>query len=130
MKPPTNQHPDLLAALRRPRAKSPFVYLNVAMTADGKIAPFTRKFIPFTSKHDQRLLIELRGYADAIMAGARTVDRAAVTLGPGGERYRQLRRQRGLAEDNLRVIVSGSGNLDPSSEIFKHRFSPSIVLSS
>jgi riboflavin-specific deaminase-like protein len=39
-----------------------------------------------------------------------------------------LRRQRGLAEYNLRVIVSGAGSVNLEAEVFKHRFSPLIVL--
>jgi riboflavin biosynthesis pyrimidine reductase len=33
-----------------------------------------------------------------------------------------------LSEYNLRVVVSGSGTLDAKAEIFKHRFSPIVVL--
>jgi len=62
------------------------------------------------------------------MAGARTVDLCAVNLGPGAEKYRKLRLKRGLAEYNLRVVVSGSASLKPEAEIFKKRFSPIIVL--
>ena len=106
----------------------PFVYINVASTADGKLAPANRHFEPFSSKRDQELLLELRSRADAVISGARTVDSTAVTLGPGGPKFRALRRKRGLAEYNLRVIVSGSASIDQKAEIFKHRFSPIIIL--
>ncbi len=112
------------------RLGRPFVYLNVAMTADGKIAPANRRFEPFSSKDDQRLLMELRTGADAVMSGARTVDSSPVTLGPGGLKYRRQRIKKGLTEYNLRVIVSGSGSVDPQARIFKYRFSPIIVLTS
>jgi len=36
--------------------------------------------------------------------------------------------QSGLAEYNLRVVVSGSGSINPDAEIFRHRFSPIIIL--
>ncbi|MGI8966804.1 MAG: dihydrofolate reductase family protein [Limisphaerales bacterium] len=110
-------------------SKLPFVFLNVAMTADGKLAPANRHFMPFGSKRDQDLLLELRTRADAVMSGARTVDLNPVKLGPGAAKYREMRRQRGLAEYNLRIIVSGGGSVDPRAEIFKHRFSPIIILS-
>ena len=106
----------------------PFVFLNVATTADGKLAPATRHFIPFTTKRDQDHLLELRATADAVMSGARTVDLSPVKLGPGGARYRRERLRRGLTEYNLRVVVSGSGSLNPRAEIFRHRFSPIIIL--
>lgn len=106
----------------------PFVFLNVATTADGKLAPANRRFVPFGSRRDQEHMLELRATADAVMSGARTVDLLPVKLGPGGPRYRRLRLKRGLAEYNLRIVVSGSATLNPHSEIFKHRFSPIIVL--
>jgi len=106
----------------------PFVYVNFAITADGKIAPANRVFKPFSSKADQELLMELRTRADAVMAGARTVDRYPANLGPGGKARREKRKRLGLSEYNLRVVVSGSGTLDAKAEIFKHRFSPIVVL--
>jgi riboflavin-specific deaminase-like protein len=117
------------ASVNRARATAlPFVFLNAATTADGKLAPASRHFIPFGSRRDQEHLLELRATADAVMSGARTVDLSAVKLGPGGSKYRRQRLRRGLTEYNLRVVVSGSGTLDPRAEIFKHRFSPIIVL--
>jgi riboflavin-specific deaminase-like protein len=106
----------------------PFVFLNAAMTADGKIAPASRRFEPFTGPRDREHLLELRAQADAVMAGARTVDLDRVNLGPGPARFRRFRLQRGLAEYNLRVIVSGAGTINPKAEIFNHRFSPIIIL--
>ena len=108
----------------------PFVFLNVAMTADGKLAPATRQFVPFTSRRDQELLMKLRARADAVMSGARTVDSAPTTLGSGGPKYRALRVKNGLQEYNLRVVVSGSGSLDPKAKIFEYKFSPLIILAS
>jgi riboflavin-specific deaminase-like protein len=109
-------------------ASLPFVFLNIAMTADGKIAPAGRRFVPFGSRRDQRHLLELRATADAVMCGARTADSFPVSLGPGPARYRRLRLQRGLAEYNLRVIVSGAGSIDPGAAIFRRRFSPILIL--
>jgi riboflavin-specific deaminase-like protein len=108
----------------------PFVFLNAATTIDGKLAPTTRRFVPFGSRRDRELLFELRARADAVMAGARTVDLMPVDLGPGPPRYRRQRLKRGLGEYNLRVIVSGRGTLNPRSAIFRKRFSPIIVLAS
>jgi riboflavin-specific deaminase-like protein len=116
--------------MEKVKAKSglPFVFLNAAITADGKIAPANRHFVPFGSKRDQEHMLELRSTADAVMSGARTVDLNPVKLGPGGAKYRQERLKRGLSEYNLRVVASGSGTLDIHAEIFKHRFSPLIIL--
>jgi len=106
----------------------PFVLVNMAMTADGKIATANRRVSSFGSPRDQRHLYELRATADAVMAGARTVDTNEVTLGNGGERFRIARLRRGLADFPVRVVVTGSGSLDPRAAIFQHRFSPILVL--
>jgi len=120
------------AALRtdrqRSRASLPYVVVNMAMTADGKIATVNRAISSFGSSHDQQHLLQLRATADAVMAGARTVDLNKVNLGPGPAEYRRLRLRRGLAEYNLRVIVSRSGTVNPKAEVFKRRFSPIIIL--
>jgi len=108
----------------------PFVFINVATTVDGKLAPENRKFVPFGSKRDLDLLYELRARADAVLMGARTVDSAPGHYGPGPAKYRRMRLKRGLPEFNLRVIVSGRGTLNPRSDIFRYRFSPIIVLTS
>jgi riboflavin-specific deaminase-like protein len=106
----------------------PFVLVNMAMTADGKIATANRAVSSFGSAYDHRHLLELRATTDAVMAGARTVDSTGINLGPGPARYRRLRLKNRLSEYNLRVIVSGSGSLNPEAEVFKHRFSPILIL--
>src|ERR1044071_4089696 len=85
-----------------PHSGLPFVYINVATTADGKLAPANRVFVPFAGQRDQELLLELRTNADAVMAGARTIDLYPVNMGPGPKKYRQMRLRNGLSEYNLR----------------------------
>lgn len=98
------------------------------MTADGKIATENRAVSSFGSGRDQEHLLELRATADAVMTGARTADLNDITLGPGPAKYRRARLRRGLAQYNLRIIVSGSGSVDPQAEVFKHKHSPMIIL--
>ncbi len=114
--------------LKIKNSKLPFVFVNMAMTADGKIATGNRAVHSFGSARDLAHLYELRATADAVMCGARTIEISQSILGTGGEKFRKLRLKGGLAEYNLRVIVSGSGSIDPAAEIFKKRFSPIIVL--
>ena len=118
---------DVLRAARSAGDARPFVRVNMASTAYGKIATANRKVSSFGSRSDRDHLLELRAAADAVMAGARTVDSAKINMGPGPARYRRLRLKRGLNEYNLRVIVSRSGSVDPNAEVFRHRFSPIVV---
>ena len=110
-----------------PPADRPFVLVNMAMSADGKIATANHRVSNFGSPHDLAQLHTLRATADAVMCGARTAT-DDVTLGNGGERYRQLRWRRGLTEFPLRVLVSGSGSLTPQAAVFQKRRSPILVL--
>lgn len=110
------------------RAPLPFVFINMAMTADGKIATANRRVSSFGSARDLEHLYELRATADAVMAGARTLDLNEVHLGSGGVRFERARVRRGLQQHNLRVVVSGSGTIRPGSAIFRHRFAPILVL--
>ncbi len=108
----------------------PFVFINMAMSADGKIATANRAVSSFSSRRDFEHLLELRATADAVMSGARTVGQEEINLGPGPARFRRLRLKEGLAEYNVRIVASGSGSLDPRAAVFRHRFSPIIVLAS
>jgi riboflavin-specific deaminase-like protein len=110
------------------KSKLPFVLVNMAMTADGKIATANRAVSSFASARDHEQLLALRATADAVMAGARTVDSAPINLGPGPAKFRRERLKHGLAEYNLRVIVSRSGSVNPRARVFQHRFSPIIIL--
>src|SRR5262245_30288590 len=104
--------------MKKPRVRNahhaslPFIFINMAITADGKIATANRAVSSFGSRRDKEHLFELRATADAVMAGARTVDLNPVNLGPGPAKYRRLRLQSGLAEYNLRIIVSRSGSVN------------------
>jgi 5-amino-6-(5-phosphoribosylamino)uracil reductase len=100
----------------------------MAMTADGKVASANRALSSFGSARDHAHLLELRATADAVMAGARTVDLNPINLGPGPAKYRRQRLRNRLAEYNLRVVVSGSGSLNPRAAIFRQRFSPILLL--
>jgi riboflavin-specific deaminase-like protein len=115
-------------AKRRELQRLPFTFVNVAMSADGKLAPASGEYVPFGSTADKELLLEIRTKADAVMCGARTVEAFPMNLGPGGKRFRDQRLRSGRESYNLRIIVSGSGSVDLNSEIFKHRFSPILIL--
>src|SRR5512141_2874322 len=51
----------------------PFVFINVAMTVDGKIDTFERRGAAISSPRDKERVDQLRASADAIMVGGRTL---------------------------------------------------------
>lgn len=106
----------------------PFILVSMSMSADGKIATANRVIDSFGSARDLAHLYELRATADAVMCGAGTVNAGGVFLDPGPARYRRRRTTHGLAEYNLRVIVSGRGHVKTDLPLFKRHESPTIIL--
>lgn len=119
--------PPRPAAPRVPRDR-PYVVLNMAMTADGKIATANRVVESFGSERDHAHLLDLRASVDAVLCGARTASAAGVTLGTGGPVYERRRRRRGLRPELLRVVVSGNASLSPEAGLFRHAGGPVIIL--
>ena len=107
----------------------PFVFINMAMTADGKIATANRAVSSFGSHQDFEHLLELRATADAVMTGAGTLKaQPDIKLSPGPAKFRKMRKEHGLADAPLRIIVSGSGQVSPRSKLFRTKGAPIIVL--
>jgi 2,5-diamino-6-(ribosylamino)-4(3H)-pyrimidinone 5'-phosphate reductase len=106
----------------------PFVLLNMAMSADGKVATANRSVETFGSATDHAHLLDLRATADAVLCGARTAASPGVTLDPGGPHYQARRKRRGLEEFHLRIVVSGSASLDPGATILHRGGGPRLIL--
>lgn len=108
--------------------RRPFVFVNMAMTADGKTASPDGRIASFGSRRDLNHLYELRATSDAVMTGARTLNSHPVTLGSGGARFVRLRQRAGLREQALRIVVSGAGSLSPDAEIFRAEGAPILLI--
>jgi len=87
----------------------------------GKSRRRTEQSIRFGSARDLEHLYELRAMADSVMCGARTIEISQSILGTGGGKISQAATEERLAEYNLRVIVSGSGSINPQAAIFQKR---------
>ena len=105
----------------------PFVRINMAMSADGKVATANRAVHTFGSPRDGRHLHELRAASDAILCGARTVEETGATLGNGGRLYDNLRLRLGRRPHPLRVVVSGSASLSPDAPLWRDRSAPVVA---
>lgn len=106
----------------------PVVWVNMAISADGKIATTNRNISTFGSDADYQRLLKIRSFSDAILCGAGTLNAAPVTLGNGGEDWTQKRLQRSLEPYPQRILVSGSGSLDIHAKVFEKSFSPIRIL--
>lgn len=88
----------------------PFVFINVAMTADGKIDTSARKGAAISSPRDKDRVDTLRAESDAVMVGGRTLLEEDPKLTVKSETLRAERVARGLSENPMKVgIVSSVG---------------------
>jgi riboflavin-specific deaminase-like protein len=110
--------------------KRPFVFLNMAMTLDGKTSTIERQPTDWTSKADKQHLIKLRATADAVMVGARTAETDRTSLAVPDERLQRARVRRGQPPHPLRVIVSGNGSFRENIRAFERRVSPILIFTS
>jgi 2,5-diamino-6-(ribosylamino)-4(3H)-pyrimidinone 5'-phosphate reductase len=83
----------------------PFVFINVAMTADGKIDTFQRRGSAISSPRDKERVDQMRAEADAVMVGGRTLLDEDPKLTVKSEALRAERVARGLPSNPVKVCV-------------------------
>jgi 2,5-diamino-6-(ribosylamino)-4(3H)-pyrimidinone 5'-phosphate reductase len=86
----------------------PYTFINVAMTADGKMDTFERKGSAISSKRDKERVDQLRAAADGILVGGKTLLEERPKLTVKSEALREDRVQRGLAPNPIKVGVATS----------------------
>lgn len=105
----------------------PFVFINVAMTADGKIDTVARKGAAISSQRDKERVDQLRAESDAIMVGGRTLLDEDPKLTVKSEALRAERIARGLAPNPVKVGIVTQAELDPHSK-FLHEGNTRVVI--
>jgi 2,5-diamino-6-(ribosylamino)-4(3H)-pyrimidinone 5'-phosphate reductase len=94
----------------------PFVYLNVAATADGKIDSFERRGAVISSVRDKERVDRLRAEADAVMVGGHTLHDEDPKLTVKSEALRLARKARGVPLNPAKVGVATRLRLQPGCE--------------
>jgi len=95
----------------------PFVILNVAMTADGKIDTVARTGAAISSQRDRERVDRLRAESDAVMVGGRTLLGDDPKLTVKSPALRAGRRARGLDENPIKVgVLSDAAGLRADSQ--------------
>lgn len=94
----------------------PFVFINVAMTADGKIDTFERKGAAISSPRDKERVDQLRASADAILVGGKTLLGDDPKLTVKSEVLRAERVARGLSPNPIKVGVVTEANIKADSQ--------------
>ncbi len=93
----------------------PFVFINVAVTADGKMDTFERRGAAISSPRDKERVDRLRAEADAVMVGGRTLLGDDPKLTVKSEALRAERLARGLSPNPVKVGVATRADLKPES---------------
>jgi 2,5-diamino-6-(ribosylamino)-4(3H)-pyrimidinone 5'-phosphate reductase len=89
----------------------PFVFINIAMTADGKIDTFERKGSAISSQSDKERVDQLRASADAIMVGGRTLLDEDPKLTVKSEVLRAERVASGFSPNPVKVGIVTKANI-------------------
>ena len=90
----------------------PFTFINVAVTADGKMDTCERHGAAISSAQDKARVDKLRAESDAVMVGGRTLLDEDPKLTVKGEELRAERVSRGLTPNPIKVgIVTNADGL-------------------
>ena len=94
------------------------ITLSVALSADGYIDDSSERRLVLSSPEDWEAVYRLRAENDAILIGGRTLRRDNPSLRIKDQGVREERVDAGREADIVKVVVSGSGNLDPRAKFF------------
>ncbi|MDP2797760.1 MAG: 2,5-diamino-6-(ribosylamino)-4(3H)-pyrimidinone 5'-phosphate reductase [Methanoregula sp.] len=95
----------------------PYVVVNVAMSADGKISTRERRQVKISGAQDFERVDQLKAGSDAVMVGIGTVlaDDPSLTVKSGECRTGRL--NRGVDEHPLRIVVDSTARIPPEASI-------------
>lgn len=97
----------------------PFIFINSAMSADGKLSTKERKQVRISGKLDFERVDELRAQADAIMVGIGTVLSDDPSLTIKSPERRAARKVSGKSENPARIVVDSAARTPLNADIFK-----------
>ena len=89
----------------------PYVVVNVAMSADGKLSTRERRQVKISGAQDFTRVDRLKAGSDAVMVGIGTVLADDPSLTVKGEDCRQHRKSRGVCENPVRVVVDSRARI-------------------
>ena len=96
--------------------KKPFVFINAAMSADGKISTYERRQTRISGQRDLERVDQLRASADGIMVGISTVlsDNPGLTVRSG-------------EKNPIRIVVDSMARTPVDAEVISRKGGPTII---
>lgn len=98
----------------------PYVHVNVAISADGKLSTRERRQVRISGKEDFERVDRLRAESDAVMVGIGTVFADDPSLTVKAAELRKWRISKGFDENPIRVVVD-SGARTPLDASILHK---------
>jgi 2,5-diamino-6-(ribosylamino)-4(3H)-pyrimidinone 5'-phosphate reductase len=95
----------------------PYVVVNVAMSADGKLSTRERRQVKISGTQDFTRVDRLKAGSDAVMVGIGTVLADDPSLTVKGEECRQHRKNRGVCEHPARIVVDSRARIPPDAAV-------------
>ena len=105
----------------------PFVFINCAMSLDGKISTVERRQVRISNDADMERVDELRAGADAVLVGMNTAVGDDPKLTVKSEKLRKERVKKGLPENPTKVAMGRIDGLNLDSD-FMSQGNAKIVL--
>ena len=112
---------------RKEHTTRPHVSVNMAMSLDGKITTYRREEISLGTKHDRRLMDELRADADAVIVGSGTVKHDGFPILIRHADIEEQRVSRGRPPHPVNVTMSRSLDLPANRPFFQHPDTDKVV---
>ncbi|MCC7575546.1 MAG: 2,5-diamino-6-(ribosylamino)-4(3H)-pyrimidinone 5'-phosphate reductase [Methanomethylovorans sp.] len=97
----------------------PFIFINSAMSADGKISTRQRKQVRISGSIDFDRMDELRATSDAVMVGIGTVLADDPSLTVKSAQRKAERKAKGFNENPMRVVIDSKARISLEADIFK-----------
>lgn len=101
--------------------RRPFVFINSAMSADGKISSIDHKQIRISGRDDLTRVDELRASSDAIMVGVGTVLADDPGLRIKSRLLQERRKDMGLDEEPLRIVADSNARTPANAKVLGAR---------